>query len=184
MLSESGGGIGRIAASVLLVSAGVAAALRLVDAIPSLVLGEGRGIRRFDSVEAGVGALGAGVLVPRYFPDTLRWPPSSVRVGRSPEAGIGIHFKDRGGEHERLFIFETRPGGDAFPRGLVPEVRPFYTARVALGQGEGTFRSVRSESGTTLSEVEFRQAGRRILVRLDGPGDELMRIAESLREKR
>lgn len=181
MQSASGREFGRIVATALIVSGGMAAVLRAVDALPGILLGEPRGIVRHASVEAAEKTLGTKVLLPAYFPDSLRWPPSSVRSGRVPAPGLGLQFTGREGGRERLFVFETLPAGSEFPTSLVPEASAYYTIPVRVGDATGVFRSVRMASAGSFSEVEFRKEGRKILIRYAGTGDELMKIAGSLR---
>ena len=181
MQSASGRELGRIVAAAILVTGGTAAVLRAVDTLPGLLLGEPRGIVRHASVEAAEKALGTKVLLPAYFPDSLCWPPSSVRSGRVPAPGLGVQFTGRDGGRERLFVFETLPAGSEFPTSLVPEASAYHAVPVQVGDAAGVFRSVRMASEGNFSEIEFRKDGRKILIRYAGTGDELMKIAGSLR---
>ncbi len=181
MQSASGREVGRIVAVAVLVTGGMAALLRTVDALPGLFLGEPRGIVRHPSIEEAERALGARVLLPAYFPDSLRWPPSSIRSGHVPAPGLAVQFIGREGGRERLFVFETIPGGSEFPSSLVPEASAYYTVPVLVGNAAGAFRSVRMAAEGNFSEVEFHKEGRKILIRYAGTGDELMKIAGSLR---
>jgi hypothetical protein len=181
VLSASGREFGRIVAAAVLVTGAAAVTLRGVDSLPAIFLGEPRGIVRHASVEAAEKALGTTVLLPSYFPDSLRWPATSVRSGRVPAPGLGVQFTGRDGGRERLFLFETMPGGSEFPASLVPEANPYHSVPVRVGDARGVFRSVRLSSEGNFSEVDFRKENRRILIRYAGTGDELMKIAGSLR---
>lgn len=158
-----------------------AAVLRLLDAVPPWLRGEPRQIRRYATLEALERETRTQLLLPFYFPDVLAWPPEGIY--RAPGNGVPtlISVADRANGQTRLLIAQCLEGECEFPARLLPpgDVRAREVISMAEGDGERTEQA--GPGGSTWTDIEWRQAGRRIVGRMYGDARELPRIARSLR---
>ncbi len=166
--------------SVALVFVAAAVLLYAVDALPALITGEPRHVRRAGSVAEVERRLRARLLVPYYFPNTLVWPPERVRfvVGPPGAAALSVDARDGG---PRLLVAETL-GPGPLPEPLVPQAQVLHASPVAVGRARGTLSRV-VEDGAMAWQVTWQQQGRTLLLRSRGTVDELLRIARSVREE-
>lgn len=172
----------------LAVAASLAAlVLRGLDQVPALVTGEPRGVIRVKDLEAAERLLGAHLLVPTFFPESVKWPPAAVRVARGAAAdasAAALEFTGREGRWTRLVVCQTLGKADSFPKGLVAPGREWYATPVTVA-GEATeLQSVRVGAEGSFDQLLVHRGGRLILLRYDGPADELVRMAATLRESR
>ena len=181
-------GWARETARVIVVLAAVmgaaALALRALDAAPRLVTGERRGVARFLSIDGAEHALGVRLFVPAFFPDTLRWPPSSIRVFAGPPACASLAFDGRDGEPERLVIYQAPGPRASIAMALMPSARALHRAEVDLSAGSATLVRVELADGRIGNDLIWYRPDETLALRYDGPADELVRIAHSLRRRR
>ncbi len=175
-------GATRVAALAVAVTACLALFLRGLDALPSLVTGEPRGVTRFRTPEEAARRLGVSLLVPRRPPGEAAWPPARVRAVGGRAATVEIRADGRDGRPARFLVYQpVRAGGELSPV-LVPPAEPFHEVPATVAGRPARLRSVRVAGGGEYNEVLVETAGRRVLLRLDGPADELIASAESLSE--
>ena len=163
--------------AVFVVSVG---GLRLLDRIPGLILGTPHGVTRYQSIEQAERALGQNVLVPPYFPDTLRWPPTSVQVATGPSPSVALHFEGRDGRPDRLQICETLGSDAASVRDFLPDVAALETTTVLVEGTRARLRRVLTDDGRLLHELAWHGGQRSFVLRFDGPVDQLLAMAQSL----
>ena len=172
---------------VLLVAVGfTAGGLRLVDSLPSWWSGEPRSVRAYDTVDELERDVRTRLLLPAFFPETLRWPPS--RVLRSAGAGKPtlLAFRDRDSGRERVLLCQTLDGDAPFPRRLLAPGTVLEQHELEVSGSRATMSLVRDERGETWTDLTWVQQSRRILFRA-GPGTtekELIRLARSLHRGR
>jgi hypothetical protein len=158
-----------------------AALLRVVDAVPGWWRDEPRGTRRYPTVEMLERETRTQLLLPFYFPEMLAWPPQGVYRAAGDGRPTSVVFAERATGHDRLVIAQCLDGDCVIPARLMPtgEARQ----RTALTLFGGPARLVRQEGrdGTAWTDVEWRQHGRRIRMRMYGDDSELLRIARSMR---
>lgn len=167
-----------VLAPALLCAAGV---LRLLDAVPPWLRGEPRELRRYPTVEALERETRTQLLLPFYFPDLLAWPPAGVY--RAPGDGIPtvVSITDRLEGHTRLLIAQCLEGECEFPGRLLPAGEVRARGPIEVGEANGERIEQTGAGGSTWTDIEWRQAGRRFVVRMYGDDRELARIARSLR---
>ncbi len=166
--------------SVAAVFTGAALVLQGVDALPALITGEPRHVRRAATVAEVEHRLRARLLVPYYFPSTLLWPPQRIRFVRGPPGAAALWVGAReGGPH--LLVAETL-GPGPIPPPLLPDAQVLHASPVAVGRARGTLARV-VEDGAMAWQLTWVQDGRSILLRSRGTVDELLRIARSVREE-
>lgn len=170
----------RIAAAALSVSAALAAGLRAADALPSLLTGEPRGVTRFASAEEASRRLGVALLVPGYVPPQLARPPAAVRAVAGSRATVEIRLDGLDGRRGRLRLFQAIPPATELSRALVEPGETFHEASADVHGLGASLRTVRLSEERELLELSVPGTPRPVLLRFSGPGDELLRIAESL----
>lgn len=175
---------GRLAGTLALAAAVAAFSLLALDAVPGLVSGEPRGILRVRDVDTAERLLGARLLLPTFFPDKVRWPPEAVRVSTAAPRAAAVEFTDPARRWTRLVVCQTVMPAQACPGGLLDEGREWYSTPVTIGGQPATLDSVRVGTEGNFDQVVVRPRGRFVLLRYDGPADELVRMATTLRETR
>jgi hypothetical protein len=175
------GELWRTLAGLVVVLGGAAALLAALDAVPAWLAGEPRDVRRCASVEEAERRLRTRLLVPGYFPDTLRWPPRTVRVVQGALAGAALELDGVDGSPRLLLVQAARPG-DA-PARLLPEATGLDAVPVALRGTSGTLRRVIGPDGEVWQEVVFVAGGRQVVLRLRGSVEQAVRMAKSTREE-
>jgi len=165
-----------------LVLGATAAALRALDALPAYLGGAARGVERFHSVEEVERRLRERLLLPSYFPDTLRWPPAEIRVHAGPLPSVALTFA--GSERDaRLVVFQSFGALGIPPPQLLPAGRVLQTVTVPLHGTQAALSRVLDGDGRLWHELGWSTGERRIVLRSRGPVDELLRMAESVRSR-
>jgi hypothetical protein len=168
----------RLLLTLLLVVGATAAGLTALDAVPGCIQGVPRGIRRVRSIEEAERRLRTRLALPAYFPDTLRWPPSAVRVVQEATPAAAVAFEGRGGGVE-LWLAQTADGDGPISPLLLPEVTVLSKGTLAIGEAEGTLSRIVGEDGAIWHEIAWRQFGRRLVLRGKGSLDQLIKMARS-----
>jgi Zn-dependent protease with chaperone function len=122
--------------------------------------------------------LQAKVLLPSYFPDTFRWPPSLVRFTRDEGGAVGLSFLGSDGA-PALFLAQTAGRGGVLPPALLGRLAVIQQQSAPLGEGAQLARVV-AEDGTLWNQLEWNAAGRRFLLRGRGSLEDLIRMARSV----
>lgn len=170
-----------ILATLGLVMGATAGALRGLDALAGYLQGEPRGVKRYRSIEEVEKKVGARVLLPAYFPDTLAWPPAAVRLARRPWPTVALSFAGREGNGHRLFIYQTfGEAGSLSPELLPPPGQLLNTTTVLLDGSEGRLSRIVGENGEIWHVLTWEKDGRQLALRFRGPVEELLRMARSL----
>ena len=164
--------------TLALVLVGTAVLLSGLDALPSWLRGEPRGVRRVASVEDAERRLRARLMLPSFFPDTYRWPPAAVRVTRDDGGAVALSFDARDGT-AALLLAETVGGTGPLGSGLLPESAVIQKQSAPLGDG-ATLSRIVGEDGTLLNQLEWTAAGRRFVLRGRGSLEGLMKMARSI----
>lgn len=173
------GSMGRLLRGWLLAVLSIAGVLRGIDEVPGLLSGTSRGVVRHASVESAEHQLSARLLVPAYFPDRLAWPPTEVKTATGPPRAAALSFEGRGGSVDRLLLVQTLAPGAA-PRTLLPRGEEFDPREIEVKGRPALLRDVRLPSGEVWQELSLAVGDRRVTLRYEGPGGELLRMAGSL----
>jgi hypothetical protein len=174
--------LARAAGVLLVVLAVTAVSLAALDALPRWLRGEDRHVRRYPTVEAAERRLATHVLLPTYFPQTLRWPPSSIRVDPLPPATVALAFDGADGRPAMVLYQSPRAGSRLSPR-LRPPDAPLQQLPVTVGAEGGTLSRVVIEDGSIWNEVTWRAGDTLLALRGRGTVDELVAIAKSVRPR-
>jgi len=171
----------RTLAGLVVVLGGTALGLAGLDALPAWIAGEARDVRLVASLEEAERRLRARLLLPGYFPDTIAWPPATVRLRAGPVAGAALEFDGRGGGRYMVLAQAARPG-DLPDRLLVP-IAPLDETPVALQGERALLRRFVGPDGTVWRELSWRAKGRQLVLRSRGSVEEMLRMARTSREE-
>ncbi len=169
--------------TLALVIGTAAGLLRMLDAVPDLIRDESRGVKRVDSVEEVERRFAQRVLVPAYFPDTLRWPPATIRIHDGPPPSVALTFLDRAGETV-FVVYQSFGAPAAPPRQLLPPMQALHKSRIALAGRDAELVRLLAADGRIWHEVAWHDAGRGVTLRFQGAVGELLTMARSTRERR
>lgn len=169
----------RILATLALVVGAAAGLLRALDALPAYLQGTPRGVRSFGSVEEIERRLRERLLLPAYFPDTLRWPPAAIRLESGPPPAVALTFVGREDGEERLVILQSfGPSAVASPRLLAPGLALQTTSVPVLG-AEGRVVRILGRDGRIWHDVTWHAGDRQLTLRSRGSLEELLMMARS-----
>jgi len=163
-----------------LVLAGTALVLWAVDRASLLAVGPRE--RSFDTVLELERAAKVRLALPAYFPQTLRWPPSQIRlVGRAPVVAV-LAFTGQEGGPERLIISQLVAGGGNLPEdeqgGVVLESR-----ELQVGGAPALLERTKGVDGAVWYRLTWSWKGRPYAMTTRGSLDELLRMAATVRRE-
>lgn len=169
----------RALATLVLVMGAATASLAALDAAPSWLAGEPRGVRRLPGVDEAERRLKARLYLPAYFPDRYRWPPASVRLLMGDPASVALGFEaSQGGL--ALELGQTVGGQGAISPLVLPPAEVLQRSAIRLGGAEGTLARVVGPDGAVWDEVSWSQGGRTLALRGKAGVDEILRMARSV----
>ncbi len=171
----------RTVAGLAVVLGASAALLAGLDAVPSWIAGEARSVRRVASVAEAERRLRARLLLPGYFPDSIAWPPSSIRVAAGDPGGAALSFEGRRGGLHMLLVQTARPG--EVPERLLPPATVLDDGSTALAEARASLRRIVGPDGHVWRELAWRQRGRQVVLRSRGSVEEMLRMARTTREE-
>jgi hypothetical protein len=171
----------RTLAGLLVVLGGTALGLAGLDALPSWIAGEPRDVRLVESVAEAERRLRARLILPGYFPDTIAWPPATVRLRAGPVPGVSLEFDGRRGGRHMVLAQAVRPGD--LPDRLLAPVPALDTTPIAIGGGRGVLRRYVGPDGTVWRELTWRVRERELVLRSRGSVEEMVRMARTAREE-
>jgi hypothetical protein len=164
---------------MLLVLAGVAAFLAVVNWLPSL--GQKEYARRFSSLYEARRSTGmASALVPSYFPEGTAWPPAFIVAQRRPYQAIVMEFRQTATGKTSLSVIESS-SQDEVRR--LQRIRFTDIREETLYQLKGrpaTLRVGTCESVTECSELTWRDRDVSYSVLFASSPFELIKVAESM----
>jgi len=166
----------------LVVVVGMAALLlSALDAVPSWVAGEPRDVRRVSSVEEAERRLRVRLFLPGYFPQTIEWPPSTVRVVAGRSGGAALAFDGRSGGHYMLLAQAAR--SPEVPPRLLPPATVLDESPVWLQGQRVSLRRIVGPDGTVWRELAWQAGERGLVLRSRGSVDEMLKMARSARQE-
>lgn len=173
-------GLARMVGVWLLAILAAAAALRVADAVPRVLLDVPRGVVRPPDLASLERASGRRMPMPAYFPDSLGWPPAEVRLHSGGSAAIWCRQRPAGGLG--LVLATAPPGARAIAAAVLPPAVELQRELASLGARPASVSRVRDQDGAVWQQVEWETPRQIILLRYRGTLDELLKIAGSVRE--
>jgi len=162
------------------VVAAVVAALLVLDAVPWLLTGAGRGVVKHRSIEAAERALGATLLVPAFFPQSYRWPPAAIFTSLRPAPAAALVLAPEGGTAGPLLFVQTLEGSAAVPEGLLPKGKEIHSVDFDLDGTPARMSDVVLPPDGTYHDVSFAAKGRHVVFRFQGDPVLILKMAASL----
>lgn len=168
------------AGSWVLVVVGMAAVLRVADALPGAALDLPRGVRRPGALADLERLAGRRMLLPSYYPDTIDWPPFERRYDGAGSAAIWCRQRVTGASWLVVATAPSSRGGIAAQ--VLPECTELQREDGAIHGRPAILARVRGNDGAVWQQVQWRSAREIVLVRYRGTLEELMKIAGSVHE--
>jgi hypothetical protein len=164
----------------VVVLAGTAAALRTADAVPGLLGSTSRGVVRYATLAEVERVTGRPLPAPGYYPSTLEWPPSDLRVYLGQAASYWCRARADG---VVSFAMATTPAGQAsLTRAVLPPADVLQEADATVGGRTVRVTRLRDANGALWQQAEWTGLRGVTVVRYRGTLDEMMRMVSSLKE--
>ena len=170
--------------SWLLVTAGIAIALKAADRVPALLAGAPHGARSYRTVAEAERATGARVWLPTALPPSVDWPPFRIDAWPGPPLSVALHANRRFEPREHLVIVESI-GAPAPPPGLLLEpLQALLVTDVAVGPHRGVLTRGLERGGRLVHDLAWDVGTRRMTLRYAGPVEELLQLAAAFERER
>lgn len=168
----------RVLAVVTFVAAAAALSLKVANGLPSIFARPALP-QSFGQLSELERAVHRRLLLPAYFPSSLRWPPTRLELSLDRSV-VTLGVSDKDGGRERLILVQTVTEADEVPETSRPPGVVFDQQPVRVGAAEATLARVRAEDGVTWNEVRWRTADAAYAIRFNGSVEELLRMASSV----
>jgi hypothetical protein len=169
------------ARTCLLLAAVCAVVLKGADYVPSVLAGVPHGARAYWTVAEAEAGLGARIWMPTSYPSSIEWPPSRIDVWPLPPVSVAVHFRGRDGRRDRMILVQSIWERAEPPDTLLPPVETLMTIRdVPLGGRQATMTRELAPGGHLLHDLSWDQGRRHLVVRYDGPVEDLLAVADNL----
>ncbi len=175
------GEVARFFGRYLAVVAGAAASLLVLDAVPWLLSGAVRGVTTYRNVEAAERSLGTTFLLPAFFPDVYRWPPSEVAAAMHPARAAALRFEPRRNGTGQLLFVQTLDGDLPVPGRLLPRGKVLQEVGFDLDGTPARMSDVLLPPDGTFHDLSFVTKGRHVVFRFQGEPEIILKMASSLR---
>jgi hypothetical protein len=172
--------VGSLVARFALVMAAAAGVLGAADRVPALVTGTTHGARVYRTLEEAQASVGARLLVPSYYPDSLAWPPARIEVAPGSPPVTAIRIAARGGSRDALIICQSIGGAAPPPPWLLPPLQQLEEVRVVIGARPARLARLLTPGGRVVHDLSWAQGGRRFTLRYDGEVEDLLRMARAM----
>jgi hypothetical protein len=173
-------GVLKLLGRYVAVLSGAAAGLLVLDAVPWVVSGAGRGVETYRSIEGAEHALATTLLLPAYFPDVYRWPPSEVAASARPARAVALTFEPRAEGAGRLLLVQTLDGDLPVPGRLLPHGKVLHEVAFDLDGTPARVTDVLLPPDGTFHDLTFDAKGRRVVFRFQGDDVIVLKMAASL----
>lgn len=174
----SGGRFLRQAGAILLPLVGVLGVVALALKLLGLLAAPAPAIVSYASVGEAERRLGRELPIPAYFPDSLRWPPASIRVQFRPTFLLSLRFTTQDGQPRGLDIYEAsaRAGLPPVPGGAMIQ----REAAVELRGVAARLTAVVTEGGQRYTRLEWPEGQRYLALESTYPEEAVLLMAQTL----
>jgi len=150
--------------------------LWVLNLVPAFL--EREGFRSFSNLHEAQAFLGERLLLPRYFPSELLWPPSEILVQRKPFRAYIVCFRKKGEERESL-IFSRLPKGYPIPELHTMNVNVVWHVKTKISHQEADL-TIGTVAGKNACQLSWVHLGMRWTLSGFLPPSELIKMAESV----
>src|SRR5271169_6689673 len=164
---------------MMIMAGGVVALLAAVNRLPSSI--EKGFARQYDSVEEAKRSLGFdNILVPRYFPEGISWPPSFIFGQKKPYKAVVLEFREaKAGETVLIAIQTSRLGSESqLQRTRLTELKE--DTQFSLKGRVARLQVGTCDKGVPCSRISWQEGDLYFTVLFISSPFELIRIAESM----
>ncbi|MCK9419075.1 MAG: hypothetical protein M0R70_06830 [Nitrospirae bacterium] len=137
--------------------------------------------RQYNSIEDAKRTLKLNdILVPAYFPEGLRWPPSFILAQKKPYQAVVMEFKDAKTKETSLIVIQSSLSGSD---GQLQRIRLSHDreeTRYRLKNKSVLLQVGMCDNGMRCSKMTWQDNGLFYTVLLTSSPFELIRIAESM----
>lgn len=171
----------KIVVSITLVMCTIVISLYLLKNIPSYIHESEE--KFYSTVEEAEYAIGLRIFLPSYFPEYLKWPPSTIQVSRKPSLTISLVFLSRNHISPSLVIHQIvsniGKSNDVELDFMEPKI-PFQETQVSVGGAKGALIVGEGEDGKRWSRLSWKAADRKMVLIADCSVEDLLKIARSI----
>lgn len=179
----------KIVLSITLVMCTIVISLYLLKNIPSYIHESEEKI--YITVEEAEYAIGLRIFLPSYFPEYLKWPPSTIQVSRKPSLTISLVFLSRNHISPSLVIHQSPSlvihqivsnigkSNDVELNFMEPKI-PFKETQVSVGGAKGALIVGEGEDGKRWSRLSWKAADRKMVLIANCSVEDLLKIARSI----
>ena len=165
--------------SWLLVTAGMAAALKVADRVPALLLRAPHGARVYRTVAAAERATGSRLWLPAALPPSVDWPPFRIDAWPGPPLSVALRANQRSAPREHLVIVQSIGASAPPPALLLEPLQPLLVTDVTVGPHRAMLTRGLEPGGRLVYDLAWDAGTRRLTLRYAGPVEELLRLAAS-----
>lgn len=170
--------------SWLLVTAGIAAALKVADRIPALLADAPHGARLYRTVADAERATGSPLWLPTVVPPSIDWPPFRVDAWPGSPLSVAMRARRRSEPGEHLVIVQSIGAPAPPPPRLLEPLRPLLVSEVAVGAHRAVLTRGLEPGGRLVHDLAWDAGTRRLTLRYAGPVEELLRLAATFERER
>jgi hypothetical protein len=170
--------------SWLLVTAGMAAALKVADRTPALLAGAPHGARLYRTVVEAERATGSRLWLPTALPPSVDWPPFRVDAWPGPPLSVALRANRRSEPREHLVIVQSIGAPAPAPALLLEPLRPLLVTDVTVGPYRAVLTRGLEPSGRLVHDLAWDAGTRRLTLRYAGPVEELLQLAAAFERER
>jgi len=165
--------------SFALVLVAVVATLRVLNWIPGAL--EPGLMARYASIEDAVATLGLRqVQVPAYYPESLRWPPTEILAQSRPYQAVVMQFA-RASDGQTALVIAQAMSADFDPEIPLRLRTVREVVALDLAGHKAQLEAGSCEDGSVCSRIRWDEGEVRIVLTMQAPPVELIRIARSMR---
>jgi len=174
------GEVAKLLGRYVSVLAAAAASLLVLDSVPWLLSGAERGVSTYRNVEEAERALGTTLLMPAYFPEIYRWPPSEVTASTRPARAVALWLRSRTDGAGHLLFAQTLDADLPVPARLLKGGKVLHEVDFDLDGTPARMTDVLLPPDGTFHDLTFAAKGRRIVFRFQGDAATVLKMAASL----
>jgi hypothetical protein len=167
-------------ARFLVVMGGTVAVLAALDRVPAAVAGATHGARLYRTLAEAEAALGARLLLPSYYPDSLAWPPARIEVVPGPPAVAAVRVAGRGGRREALVVCQSIGAPASPPAWLLAPLERLQETDVALGPRRARLARLLTPGGRLVHDLSWAQGDRIFTLRYEGNVEDLLLMGRAM----
>jgi hypothetical protein len=171
----------KVVLSITLVMGAIMVSLHLLKNVPSYIQESEWNL--YSTVEQAEYALRLKILLPSYFPEYFIWPPSEIKVVRSPSLTVSLVFLSRSHSSPSLVIHQiisNNKDKKHVALNLMEPKRLSQESQVLVGGAKGTLIVGVGEDGKRWTQLSWKAVDRKMVLIANCSVEDLLKIARSI----